>query len=45
MAALLPTMSDARLENIAKFAFAYEKDSGAFTRSSQYVSVIKAKRD
>ncbi len=44
MAALLPTMSDVRLENIAKFAVAYEKDSGAFTRSSQYVSVIKAKR-
>ena len=44
IAAVLPTMSDSRLENIAKFAVAYEKDSGAFTRSSQFVSVIKAQR-
>lgn len=44
MGALLPTMSNPRLESIANFAIAYEKDSGAFTRSSQFISVIKAKR-
>lgn len=43
-ASILQKLSNPALENVANFASAYEKDSGLFTRRSQFVSVIRARK-